>query len=112
MAETNKPELNLYVAGQEDSTWAVDPPPGRDSFRIVVHCRRDRTLLLAAQIQAWKPPDNSSRLTLRAGHYIKDHAVGVINDREVLVGINIRAVDGGERVSNPGGCIDNCETGS
>jgi hypothetical protein len=42
MAQTSKPDLNLWVLGQEDSTytWALDPPPGRDSFRIVVHCRQ------------------------------------------------------------------------
>jgi hypothetical protein len=41
MAQTNKPELVLCVAGQEDSsrTWVPDPQ-GRDSFRIVVRCRR------------------------------------------------------------------------
>ena len=41
MAQTNKPELVLCVAGQEDTsrTWVLDPQ-GRDSFRIVVRCRR------------------------------------------------------------------------
>ena len=42
MAHHSKPDLNLYVAGQEDSTytWVLDPPPGRNSFRIVVHSLR------------------------------------------------------------------------
>ena len=42
MTQTNKPELDLYVASHEDCThtWVLDPPPGRNSFRIVVHCRR------------------------------------------------------------------------
>jgi len=42
MARTNKPELILCVGGQEDSThaWVLDPPPGRDSFPIVVCGRR------------------------------------------------------------------------
>lgn len=42
MAHNSKPDLNLYVAGQEDSTytWVLDPPPGRKSFRIVVHSQR------------------------------------------------------------------------
>jgi hypothetical protein len=41
MAQTNKPDLVLRVACQEDSTrtWALDPQR-RDSFRIVVRCRR------------------------------------------------------------------------
>lgn len=41
MAQTNKLDLVLSVAGQEDSTrtWVLDPQ-GRDSFRIVVRCRR------------------------------------------------------------------------
>jgi hypothetical protein len=42
MAQTNDRDLNLYPAGQEDSTytWVLDPPPGRNSFRFVVHSLR------------------------------------------------------------------------
>ena len=42
MARMNKPELVLCVGGQEDNThtWVLDPPPGRDSFRIVMCGRR------------------------------------------------------------------------
>jgi hypothetical protein len=42
MAQPNKPDLNLRVPGQEDSThtWVLDPSQGRNSFRIVVHSRR------------------------------------------------------------------------
>jgi hypothetical protein len=42
MAHTDKPDLNVYPDGQEGSTytWVLDPPPGRNSFRIVVHSRR------------------------------------------------------------------------
>lgn len=42
MAQSNKPELHLYVGCQDDrtNTWALDPPMGRNGFRIVVHCRR------------------------------------------------------------------------
>lgn len=42
MARTNQPNLVLRVACDEDSTrtWALDPE-GRDSFRIVVQCRRE-----------------------------------------------------------------------
>lgn len=42
MTQTSKRDLTLYVGCQEDCThtWALDPPPGRNSFRIVVHCRR------------------------------------------------------------------------
>jgi hypothetical protein len=41
MAQTNKPELVLHLAGPEESTrtWVLDPR-GRDSFRIVVRSRR------------------------------------------------------------------------
>jgi hypothetical protein len=39
MVQAKIPDLNLYVAGQED-TWVLEPPPGRDSFRIVVHSNR------------------------------------------------------------------------
>jgi hypothetical protein len=56
MAKMNKPELNLYVGCQEDCThtWALDPQPGRNSFRIVVHCRR------AQVTPSHKPPSSSS----------------------------------------------------
>lgn len=42
MARSNKTDLDVWVPGQEDSTysWALNPPPGHDSFRIVVHCRK------------------------------------------------------------------------
>jgi hypothetical protein len=42
MVETNNPDLNLYAAGQEGImyTWILNPPLGRNSFRIVVHSRR------------------------------------------------------------------------
>ena len=42
MAQTNKPDLLLCIAGPEDRTrkWVLDPPHGVDSFRIVVRCRR------------------------------------------------------------------------
>ena len=42
MARSNKADLDLWVPGQEGHTysWALNPPPGRDSFRIVVHCRK------------------------------------------------------------------------
>jgi hypothetical protein len=41
MAQTNKPDLVLSVACQEEAirTWVLDPK-GRNSFRIVVRCRR------------------------------------------------------------------------
>lgn len=40
MAQAKIPDLNLYVAGQEDGTWVLEPSPGCDSFRIVVHSNR------------------------------------------------------------------------
>jgi hypothetical protein len=42
MAQTDKPALNLYPDGQEDSTytWVLEPPSGQNSFRIVMHSRR------------------------------------------------------------------------
>ena len=41
MAPTNNPDLVLSVACQEEGTrtWVLDPE-GRNSFRIVVRCRR------------------------------------------------------------------------
>jgi hypothetical protein len=41
MAQTNNPDLVLAVPCQEDrtGTWVLDPE-GRNSFRIVVRCRR------------------------------------------------------------------------
>jgi hypothetical protein len=43
MAQINKPELVLCVAGQGEGTrtWVLDPQ-GRDRFRIVVHSQRAR----------------------------------------------------------------------
>jgi hypothetical protein len=42
MAQPNKPESHLYVGCHDECThtWALDPPMGRNGFRIVVHCRR------------------------------------------------------------------------
>ena len=40
MAQTNNPDLVLAVPCQEERTgWVLDPE-GRNSFRIVVRCRR------------------------------------------------------------------------
>jgi len=40
MPQTNNPDLVLAVPCQEDRTgWVLDPE-GRNSFRIVVRCRR------------------------------------------------------------------------
>lgn len=38
MAPRNKSDLDLCPGSPEDSThaWVLDPPPGRNSFRIVV----------------------------------------------------------------------------
>jgi hypothetical protein len=54
MAHTSKRELNLQVPCQENSryTWALDPPPGRNSFRIVVHCR-DAQHVPSPKPRAW-----------------------------------------------------------
>ena len=42
MGPRNKPELVLCSGSSEDSThaWVLDPPPGRNSFRIVVYGKR------------------------------------------------------------------------
>ena len=41
--------LHLCVPGQESftGTWVLDPPLGRDSFRIVVHCRQTKPVASA-----------------------------------------------------------------
>lgn len=42
MVPKNNPELVLCSGSPQDSThtWALDPPPGRNSFRIVVCGKR------------------------------------------------------------------------
>jgi hypothetical protein len=42
MAQTSKHDLILHVTGLDESThtWVVNPPRGRNSFRIVVRSRR------------------------------------------------------------------------
>ena len=51
-------DLALYSEcdGSRPSTWVLDPPEGRHSFRIVVHCRRVK-------------PVPSSRPTSRFSHF-------------------------------------------
>jgi hypothetical protein len=41
MEQTTIRDLVLYSEcdGNGPTTWVLDPPEGRDSFRIVVHCR-------------------------------------------------------------------------
>src|ERR1700746_1955804 len=54
MAHTSKRDLNLRVPCQENSkyTWALDPPPGRNDFPIVVHCR-DTQHVSSPKPRAW-----------------------------------------------------------
>ena len=49
MAQTNIPDLHLWVPGQEDyaGIWVLNPPLGRNSFRIVVHCRQIKPVATA-----------------------------------------------------------------
>ena len=44
MSEVHKPDLVLTVPGREDKTLTLDPPQGRDSFRIVACSYRTQSL--------------------------------------------------------------------
>jgi len=47
MTQTSQHDLILQVTGPEESTrtWVVNPPQGRNSFRIVVRSRRAQRAL-------------------------------------------------------------------
>ena len=53
-----QPDLHLWVSGQEDCTGTrvLNPPLGRNSFRIVVHCRQMKSVASA------RPRSSSSHL--------------------------------------------------
>jgi hypothetical protein len=54
MTQTHKPDLVLSAAGHDDTTrtWVLDPQ-GRDSFRIVVRCRRAQPAPTPPKPHSW-----------------------------------------------------------